>query len=173
MNKERVLALLSMLEDLKKNQRNFDWSEWGHSEESESPDKLYKSCKTTACIGGWAALHPWFRERGLKTASELIGEKIFDFIPMYKGKGYGQAMYRFLDMDEYEIVLAYSCNNEMGWFCGGPDSKINDAIRVIRESLRDGFKVDWWNDRIELEDQPDAQEDPAIENALKYTTGAD
>jgi hypothetical protein len=60
---ERWANVHSLVSSIPDDQR-FSMSNWGR-EDKES------ACGTAACAAGHAALHPWFRKRGLKTRFEL------------------------------------------------------------------------------------------------------
>lgn len=53
MNKERLLKLAELLENLPEGRPKFSLENWYH-------------CGTAACAVGHAAIDPWFRRRGLK-----------------------------------------------------------------------------------------------------------
>jgi len=60
---KRCAALYTLMQSIPKELDNFYMGSWAkHSQRSE--------CGTKACMGGHAAMHPWFRERGLMLTME-------------------------------------------------------------------------------------------------------
>lgn len=83
----RLAALMRAIPARLRDPEKFDLSHWC----SLTYDDKGHVCGTAACAGGWAALDPWFQERGLKLSSwrirELGTEKVHD-IPSVVAKLY-------------------------------------------------------------------------------------
>jgi len=112
MNKPYLRKLASLLEDMPVARKQLlipiqklDMETWFDTHE-------FQECGTTACAGGLASLHPWFRNRGLKTSSEsqfknMSTARIHAFIPAYKNESGYDALGIFFGLSDSEVKYIF------------------------------------------------------------------
>lgn len=109
MNKRYLRKLASLLEDMPKTGKKlalpvkkFDMEYWYENS---------AGCGSTACAFGVAALHPYFRSKGLKTSDETSienGVMCYSTDPVYKGEHYFAAAAKFFELTDTEAQYLFS-----------------------------------------------------------------
>lgn len=121
MNRARLERLILILEDVEKNNRYFDMSEWT------------TECGTASCAMGYAAVDPIFNLEGLSLYESYFGDAL-QYVPSYNGViGYSAAVVFFeITMDDAEYLFAPSSYNEDGEYF---EAEPKHVIARIRELL--------------------------------------
>lgn len=136
MNVEALLKLKEVLLEDSASKPRFNMEYWFNG------DSLDNICGTSACAAGTAALHPWFKERGLNLR-RAAGQWVITYPPGFES-GFD---YSELDYDALDLFFDFPDEEDV-WFLFDPgryptsDISVHDIINRIDELLkREGVTV--------------------------------